>query len=213
MDPGEGRGGFDLVPVARRYSGANIQSPSVEVQSRIQLPALLGHRAKDVQDLRDLMDEIGVYVRIIPKIEKPEALEDIDAIIDLSDGIMVARGDLGVELPPEAVPIAQTQLVGLARSRGKPVIVATQMLESMVENARPTRAEVSVPPPREGPKGLRGDRRRRRRVAEGCGIGVPSGVWVLLRTGKAGGLRTARTPRGVRPPTQSGGEGDRDWRV
>ncbi|MCL4193745.1 MAG: pyruvate kinase, partial [Thermoguttaceae bacterium] len=85
----------------------------------------------------------GVPARIIAKIEMPEALEEIDSILDVSDSIMVARGDLGVELPPELVPIAQRQLVVQSRAKHRPVIVATQMLESMVEHPRPTRAEVS----------------------------------------------------------------------
>jgi pyruvate kinase len=100
-------------------------------------------RAGDVRELRALMAEEAGTAAIVSKIEKPEALEGIDAILDESDAIMVARGDLGVELPPERVPIAQAQLVDLARARGKPVIVATQMLESMIDNPRPTRAEVS----------------------------------------------------------------------
>lgn len=100
-------------------------------------------RAEDVADLRELVSSSDGDAWIIAKIEKPEALDAIEGILALSDGIMVARGDLGVELPPEAVPIAQAQLVDLARARGKPVIVATQMLESMVEHPRPTRAEVT----------------------------------------------------------------------
>ena len=97
----------------------------------------------DVQRLRDLIRANGRDVPIISKIEKPEALENIEAIIEASDAIMVARGDLGVELPPEAVPNVQEELVDLARARTKPVIVATQMLESMIANPRPTRAEVT----------------------------------------------------------------------
>ncbi len=100
-------------------------------------------RAEDVAALRDIVSASGSRTGIISKIEKPEALRAIDPILAVSDGIMVARGDLGVELPPETVPIAQSQLVDLARARGKPVVVATQMLESMVEHPRPTRAEVS----------------------------------------------------------------------
>jgi pyruvate kinase len=100
-------------------------------------------RAEDVAELRDIVSSSEAHVAIIAKIEKPEALDEIDSILAVSDGIMVARGDLGVELPPEVVPIVQAQLVDLARARGKPVIVATQMLESMIGHARPTRAEVT----------------------------------------------------------------------
>ena len=100
-------------------------------------------QAEDVAELRDLVAGAGGGVGIIAKIEKPEALDAIDPILAVSDGIMVARGDLGVELAPEVVPIVQAQLVDLARARGKPVIVATQMLESMTQNPRPTRAEVT----------------------------------------------------------------------
>jgi pyruvate kinase len=100
-------------------------------------------RASDIRPLCDLMDESGLRAWIISKIEKPEALDNIEEILAISDGIMVARGDLGVELDPELVPAAQAALVDVARSAGKPVIVATQMLESMIERARPTRAEVS----------------------------------------------------------------------
>ena len=100
-------------------------------------------RAADVEELRRLVQQLEGTASIIAKIEKPEALQDIENILVAADGIMVARGDLGVELPPEQVPLAQSQLVDLSRQAGKPVIVATQMLESMMDHARPTRAEVS----------------------------------------------------------------------
>jgi pyruvate kinase len=103
-------------------------------------------RAADVEELRSLVTESGGRASIpsiIAKIERPEALGDIDAILDAADGIMVARGDLGVEMPPQKVPLIQIQLTDRARAKAKPVIVATQMLESMVEKPRPTRAEVS----------------------------------------------------------------------
>ncbi len=99
-------------------------------------------RASDVLELRSLVPG-GQSVGIIAKIERPEALDGIEAILEVSDGIMVARGDLGAELPPERVPVAQRQLIAYARSAAQPSIVATQMLESMVEHPRPTRAEVS----------------------------------------------------------------------
>ncbi len=100
-------------------------------------------RGEDVEALRELAAAAGSRAGIIAKIEKPEALEDIDAIVAAADGLMVARGDLGVELPPQAVPLAQDQLIDLGRAHAKPVIVATQMLESMMSRPRPTRAEVS----------------------------------------------------------------------
>lgn len=100
-------------------------------------------RADDIRELRTIINASGHHASIIAKIEKPEALADIEQIVDAADAIMVARGDLGVELNPEEVPVAQSQLIEKARARLKPVIVATQMLESMVESARPTRAEVS----------------------------------------------------------------------
>jgi pyruvate kinase len=100
-------------------------------------------RASDVEALRALIAAQGKDLPIIAKIEKPEALENIDAIIAAADAIMIARGDLGVELPPEEVPNIQEELVDLARAAHKPVIVATQMLESMMGCPRPTRAEVT----------------------------------------------------------------------
>jgi pyruvate kinase len=99
--------------------------------------------ADDINDLKALITSHNASAQIIAKIEKPEALDEASAILDAADGIMVARGDLGVELNPEQVPVAQHQLIDLARKKFKPVIVATQMLESMIENARPTRAEVT----------------------------------------------------------------------
>lgn len=101
-------------------------------------------KASDVDELRALcLEQVGSAPPLIAKIEKPEALDEIEEILQTADGIMVARGDLGVELPPEQVPAVQDQLVRLARRYNRPAIVATQMLESMIENARPTRAEVS----------------------------------------------------------------------
>ncbi|MDR0488150.1 MAG: pyruvate kinase [Propionibacteriaceae bacterium] len=99
--------------------------------------------AEDVLPIRRVMDEIGVTLPIIAKIEKPQALEHLDGIIKAFDAFMVARGDLGVELPFEDVPMAQKRIIHAARLASKPVIVATQMLESMITAARPTRAEAS----------------------------------------------------------------------
>ena len=99
--------------------------------------------AADVEDVRRVMKEEGVFLPVIAKIEKPQALENLEEIIDAFDGFMVARGDLGVEMPLENVPLAQKRIIELARRNAKPVIVATQMLESMVSAPRPTRAEAS----------------------------------------------------------------------
>jgi pyruvate kinase len=100
-------------------------------------------RPWDVADLKQLIASTGRNTPVIAKIEKPEAMDCIDEILAESSGLMVARGDLGVEMPPEAVPIVQRELIEKARRASKPVIVATQMLESMMTNPRPTRAEVS----------------------------------------------------------------------
>jgi pyruvate kinase len=99
--------------------------------------------ASDIVRVHEIMNEEGKYLPVIAKIEKPQAVAALEEIIDAFDGIMVARGDLGVELPLEEVPIVQKRAVELSRRWAKPVIVATQMLETMIENSRPTRAEAS----------------------------------------------------------------------
>jgi pyruvate kinase len=97
----------------------------------------------DVRQLRKLIHEAGGRQQIISKLERPEALEDLDGILRASDGVMVARGDLGIEMPPEKVPLAQKRIIEAARHHSKYVITATQMLESMIHSAWPTRAEAS----------------------------------------------------------------------
>ena len=99
--------------------------------------------AADYEDVRVIMDEECIKVPVIAKIEKPQAVENLDEIIEAFDGIMVARGDLGVELPLEQVPLVQKRCITNARLAGRPVIVATQMLDSMEHASRPTRAETS----------------------------------------------------------------------
>jgi pyruvate kinase len=99
--------------------------------------------AADLKDVHAIMDEVGVRIPVIAKIEKPQAVENLQEIVDAFDGIMVARGDLGVELPIEEVPMVQKRCITLARESAKPVIVATQMLDSMISNSRPTRAEAT----------------------------------------------------------------------
>ena len=98
---------------------------------------------KDADPLRELMQRHGVSVPLIAKVERPRALQNLDSILDAFDGVMVARGDMGVELSPEEVPVWQKTIINRARQKGKISIVATQMLESMVNEPRPTRAEVS----------------------------------------------------------------------
>ncbi len=98
---------------------------------------------EDVDAVRAVMAEAGVHVPVIAKLERPEALERLEELVAAFDGLMVARGDLGVEIPLERVPLVQKRAIALARRHAKPVIVATEMLESMVERSRPTRAEAS----------------------------------------------------------------------
>ncbi|HEX7104432.1 MAG TPA: pyruvate kinase [Acidothermaceae bacterium] len=97
----------------------------------------------DFDDVAKIMDDEGRRVPVIAKIEKPQAVERIEDIIEAFDGFMIARGDLGVEMPLEQVPVVQKRVISLARRNAKPVIVATQMLDSMISASRPTRAEVS----------------------------------------------------------------------
>ena len=99
--------------------------------------------ANDVKDVHEIMDEVGTRIPVIAKIEKPQAVENLEDIVRSFDGLMVARGDLGVEMPLEQIPLIQKRAINIARQRAKPVIVATQVLESMIENPRPTRAEAS----------------------------------------------------------------------
>ena len=100
-------------------------------------------KPEDILEIKDLIASAGKSVPVIAKIEKHEAIEQMEAILSLCDGVMVARGDLGVELPAEDVPILQKRLIATANKLGIPIITATQMLDSMVHNPRPTRAEVS----------------------------------------------------------------------
>jgi pyruvate kinase len=97
----------------------------------------------DVELVHEVMDRVGRRVPVIAKLEKPEAIDNLEAVVLAFDAVMVARGDLGVELPLEEVPLVQKRAIQMARENAKPVIVATQMLESMIENSRPTRAEAS----------------------------------------------------------------------
>jgi pyruvate kinase len=100
-------------------------------------------RAEDITLVREICTEWGTPLPIIAKIETPDALDNLESVIAASDGVMVARGDLGVEFPPERVPVIQRQILGVARRVRRPVIVATEMLQSMTKAPRPTRAEAS----------------------------------------------------------------------
>jgi len=131
--------------------GVEVSAPSVTEKDRVDAEFAMAHgldylalsfvrRADDIATLRNV---VGKGLLIVAKIEKDSALRNIESIVQASDAVMVARGDLGVELPFEKVPIAQKQIIRLCNQIGRPVITATQMLESMVENPRPTRAEAS----------------------------------------------------------------------
>jgi pyruvate kinase len=131
-----------------------ISLPSLTDKDRADLDFALGlgvdwiglsfvRSAADVVDLRERIQRAGSHARIVAKIEKPEAVEDLEAIVATTDAIMIARGDLGVEVPMEQVPMIQKRTIEMCQREGKPVIVATQMMESMVDNIAPTRAEVT----------------------------------------------------------------------
>src|SRR5215207_9923736 len=134
--------------------GMNVSVPAMSEKDCLDLEFALGLRVDivalsfvrspaDIDQVHKIMDESGGRLPVVAKLEKPEAVDNLEAIVLAFDGIMVARGDLGVELPLEHVPLVQKRAVQIARENAKPVIVATQMLDSMITNSRPTRAEAS----------------------------------------------------------------------
>jgi pyruvate kinase len=134
--------------------GMNVSVPAMSEKDCADLAFALGLRVDiialsfvrspaDIDQVHKIMDEAGARLPVIAKLEKPEAVDNLEAIVLAFDGIMVARGDLGVELPLEHVPLVQKRAIQIARENAKPVIVATQMLDSMITNSRPTRAEAS----------------------------------------------------------------------
>lgn len=132
--------------------GINLSIETITEKDKIDLQFMIANEldfvalsfVRKAQDVRELKELIGdAKIRIIAKIEKPEALHDLDSIIDECEGIMIARGDLGVEVPIQEVPVLQRHILQRCSRKGKPVITATQMLESMIENQRPTRAETT----------------------------------------------------------------------
>ena len=134
--------------------GAALSIPALTEKDRKDLEFGLQHgvdavalsfvrSASDVREVKDIIAAHKQDVPVIAKLEKPQALDQLEAILEVSDGVMVARGDLGVEMPPEKVPVIQKYVIRRAAEWRKPVIIATQMLESMIENPRPTRAEAS----------------------------------------------------------------------
>ena len=136
------------------FPNTEISMPSLTEKDRLDLDFALLHEvdwialsfvrsAVDMRELKDIIKEQGKHTKVIAKIEKPEAIEQIDEIIAESNALMVARGDLGVEIPFQNVPLIQKMLIRKCRANAKPVIVATQMMESMIDNTTPSRAEVN----------------------------------------------------------------------
>lgn len=134
--------------------GVNVSSPSLTPKDRIDLEFCLKKRvdyialsfvrkAEDVLDIKQIIYEHGLSIPVVAKIEKPEAIKNFDSILKVTDAVMVARGDLGVEINAEKVPLIQKRIIRACNEAGKPVITATQMLESMIIHPRPTRAETS----------------------------------------------------------------------
>ena len=136
------------------FPGASIGVPPLTDQDKEDLKLALNEgsdwialsfvrNSSDIGEVHDIMDSLNIHLPVMAKIEKWEALEDLTNITDAFDGLMVARGDLGVEIPPGEVPAAQKEIISFARANGKPVVIATQLLESMIDSHTPTRAEVS----------------------------------------------------------------------
>ena len=134
--------------------GVDVSSPSLTVKDRIDLEFCLQkkvdyialsfvRKAEDVEDIKRIIHERGLSIPVIAKIEKPEAIKNFSSILKVTDAVMVARGDLGVEINAEKVPLIQKNIIRACNEAGKPVITATQMLESMILHSRPTRAETS----------------------------------------------------------------------
>jgi len=134
--------------------GVGVSVPALSDKDEQDLRFALGLRADlvalsfvrsaaDIDRVHEIMDEMGARLPVLAKIEKPQAVANLEEIVEAFDGLMVARGDLGVEMPLERVPLEQKRIVRMAREQAKPVIVATQMLDSMIVNSRPTRAEAS----------------------------------------------------------------------
>ncbi len=147
-------GGTILPRKGVNIPGAALQLPSLTDKDKRDLNFALSQgvdylalsfvrSAEDVQALRDIVDQPGAHAHVIAKLEKPQALDHLREILDISDGVMVARGDLGVELSPWQVPIEQKRIIDEATRARKPVITATQMLQSMIDRPSPTRAEAS----------------------------------------------------------------------
>jgi pyruvate kinase len=145
-------GGILTAHKGMNLPGIHVSAPALTEKDRedVQQAVQLGvdylalsfvRRAEDIEELRKLVQ--GTAIKLVAKIEKAAALDNLEKIVSASDAVMVARGDLGVELPFEQVPLVQKRLISEANHQGKPVITATQMLESMVHNPRPTRAEAS----------------------------------------------------------------------
>ena len=136
------------------FPGASIGVPALTDQDKEDLKLALNEgsdwialsfvrNSSDIGEVHNIMDSLNIHLPVMAKIEKWEALDDLTNIADAFDGLMVARGDLGVEIPSGKVPAAQKEIISLARENGKPVVIATQLLESMIDSHTPTRAEVS----------------------------------------------------------------------
>ncbi|HWI40351.1 MAG TPA: pyruvate kinase, partial [Verrucomicrobiae bacterium] len=134
--------------------GVSVSAPSLTDKDRLDLEFCLDQRvdyvalsfvrrASDLEEIKNIISERGLSIPVVAKIEKPEALRNFKSILRSTDAVMVARGDLGVELRPERVPLIQKKIIRMCNAAGKPVITATQMLESMISHPRPTRAETS----------------------------------------------------------------------